>query len=92
MWCFNIFERCHILHKPVSPSEWNRLVGTMCVASCLFGDPERFARVWRCGRLGRGTLDSNAEEHSSGAVGHVSTILCAQRFINTAVLFASVLS
>ena len=42
--------------------------------------------------VGRGTLDSLAEVHSSGVVGHVSTILCAQRCINTAVLFASVLS
>ena len=40
----------------------------------------------------RGTLDARAEEHSSGAVGRVSTTLCAQRCINTAVLFASVLS
>ena len=30
MWCFNNFERCHTLHKLHSPSEWNRLVGTMC--------------------------------------------------------------
>ena len=42
--------------------------------------------------VGRGTLDSLAEEHSSGFVGHVSTTLCAQRCINTAVLLASVLS
>ena len=42
--------------------------------------------------VGRGTLDSRAEECSSEVVGHVSTTLCAQRCINTAVLFASVLS
>ena len=42
--------------------------------------------------VGRGTLDARAEERSSEVVGHVSTTLCAQRCINTAVLFASVLS
>ena len=42
--------------------------------------------------VGRGTLDSRAEVHSSGVVGHVSTTLCAQMCINTVVSFASVLS
>ena len=40
----------------------------------------------------RGTLDARAAEHSSEVVGNVLTTMCAQRCINTAVLFASVLS
>ena len=91
--CLNVATRhTNLFRHPSGTGWWARCVWHRVCSEIQGGLLVSGVVVVPLRGVGRGTLDFLQEVHSSEVVGHVSTTMCAQRCINTAVSFASVLS
>ena len=81
--CLNVATRyTNLFRHPSGTGWWARCVWHRVCSEIQEGLLVSGVVVVPLRSVGRGTLDFLAEVHSSGVVGHVSTTMCAQRWVH----------